>query len=130
MHSLNKFDYFCRMKVSRYILTILLIICHLSLNANSYLPDNNSTEEIDSTYVEYFNSNLNNHTLGIIHPFDTTTITSSFYEPLENPFAIYQTLSNSGLAHKKLDFFYPTSIGFNTDLNSFESYIRNKNNII
>lgn len=130
MHSLNKFDYFCKMKISTYIIFILLIVCNLSLYANPYSFDNDSNEKIDSTLVNYFSDNLNNYTLGQIYTFDTTTITSSFYEPLENPFAIYQTLSNSGLAHKKIDFFYPITIGFNTDLNSFESYIRNKNNII
>ena len=130
MLSFNKFDYFCNMKISRYITLILLIVCHLSLKANSYSFENDYNEKIDSTLVNYFSDNLNNYTLGQIFTLDTTCITSSFYEPLENPFVLYQTLSNSGLAHKKLDFFYPTYIGFNTDLNSFDSYIRNKNNII
>ena len=118
------------MKMSRYILSILLIICHISLNSKSFEEYDEIELTNDSTLVTYFRNNLNSHTLGDIYVLDTTTILTSFYEPLENPYKLYQTLSNSGLAHKKLDFFYPTSIGFNTELSSFQSYIRNQENII
>lgn len=117
------------MKIYKYLLSILLIICYFSLNSKP-LVNYNVKGTNDSTLVSYFSNNLNNLTLGNIHTLDTTTILTSFYEPLEKQYAIYQTLSNSGLAHKKIDFFYPTSIGFNSKLPAFESYIRNGDNII
>ena len=117
------------MKIYKYLLSILLIICYFSLNSKS-LVNYNVKGANDSTLVSYFSNNLNNLTLGNIHTLDTTTILTSFYEPLEKQYAIYQTLSNSGMAHKKIDFFYPISIGFNSKLPAFESYIRNSDNII
>ena len=91
---------------------------------------NNLYNEVDSTLVRYFYNNLNNHTLGQIYIYDTTTLLSSYYEPITKPYTLFQTLSNSGLANKEICFLYPTSIGFNTELTSFNSYIRNGSNIV
>lgn len=86
--------------------------------------------EIDSTEVNLFKDNLNNLTLGNIHPYDTTTLLASYYDKQDVPYSLHQTLSNSGLANKKIYFHYPTSIGFNSKLSSFESYIRDENNVV
>lgn len=90
---------------------------------------NNDTLNIDSTYVRYFNQKLENLTLGNIYSWDTTTIMASYYEPLEKAFSTYQTLSNSGMANKNMSFSYPINLGFNTEVNSFSSYIMNGDNI-
>ena len=90
---------------------------------------NNDTLNIDSTYVRYFNQKLENLTLGNIYSWDTTTIMASYYEPLEKAFSTYQTLSNSGMANKNMSFSYPINLGFNTEVNSFSSYITNGDNI-
>lgn len=118
-----------RMKNLKYILLTLLVCCHLHVIPNSLFP-NDEISTIDSTLVKYFNGNLNNLTLGQVYTYDTTTLLSSYYEPLEKPFSTFQTLSNSGLAHKKIGFHYPTSIGFNTKSEAFDSYIRDSRNII
>jgi len=90
---------------------------------------NNDTLNIDSTNVRYFNQKLENLTLGNIYSWDTTTIMASYYEPLEKAFSTYQTLSNSGMANKNMSFSYPINLGFNTEVNSFSSYIMNGDNI-
>ena len=90
---------------------------------------NNDTLNIDSTYVRYFNQKLENLTLGNIYSWDTTTIMASYYEPLEKAFSTNQTLSNSGMANKNMSFSYPINLGFNTEVNSFSSYIMNGDNI-
>lgn len=117
------------MKQFKYIFLSLFILCHLQATSKSHIIENDSSE-IDSTLVKYFTNNLNNLTLGNISTFDTTTLLASYYEPLEKPYTLFQTLNNSGLAHKQIDFFYPISLGFNTEPASFESYVKNKNNIV
>ena len=117
------------MKKINHILLFLFVLCHFSMTANTFVDENDFTE-IDSTLVKSFKNNLNNLSLGDIVTFDTTTILTSYYEPLEKPYRIYQTLSNSGLAHKEIGFFYPVTLGFNNDLASFKSYMRNGDNII
>lgn len=93
------------------------------------LYNGNAYSETDSTHVDYFLNNLNNLALGHVYPYDTTTLTSSYYDRLDKTFSLYQTLSNSGLAHKKIDFFYPTTIGFNSESLAFQSYPRKDHNI-
>ena len=83
----------------------------------------------DSTNVKYFTQNLNNLTLGSIYTWDTTTLLTSFYDKLEDPYKIYQTLSNSGLAHKDINFTFPCKLGFNTEHPSFSSYLHTLDNI-
>ena len=83
----------------------------------------------DSTNVKYFTQNLNNLTLGSIYTWDTTTLLTSFYDRLEDPYKIYQTLSNSGLAHKDINFTFPCKLGFNTEHPSFSSYLHTLDNI-
>ena len=117
------------MKKLSYILLILLYICHLSVTSKNLLIYND-TINIDSTIVRYFENNINDLTLGKIYTYDTTTLLASYYEPLEKPYIIYQTLSNSGLAHKRIEFLHPTSIGFNSDVSSFNEYIKDYSNTI
>ena len=89
----------------------------------------NDSIEMDSTYVKYFLKDLNNLTLGSINSWDTTTILTSYYDKLDNPYRIYQTLSNSGLAHKDISFTYPYKLGFDLEIPVFSSYLHNQDNI-
>ncbi len=116
------------MKIVRVFILSVFLFCHFAAISKSSEIANDSTK-IDSTYVEYFLKDLNNLTLGDIYSWDTTTLLTSYYDRQDNPYKIYQTLSNSGLAHKAIDFHQPISIGFQSCLASFESYIRDNENI-
>ena len=116
------------MKNLKFILSFILILCQLSLTSKSLLIENN-TSFVDSTHVRYFYGSLENLDLGHIYTHDTTTLLSSYYEPLENQFVIYQTLTNSGLAHKNISFFYPINLGFNHNLTSYASFLKVADNI-
>ncbi|MBR5604087.1 MAG: hypothetical protein IKW51_07740 [Bacteroidales bacterium] len=113
------------MKSLKLILLSLLLICHFTMASKQI-----GSIQIDSTLVKYFYNNFNNHTLGDVYLYDTTTLLASDYEPLEDPYVIYQTLSNSGLAHKKIYFSYPIVLGFNSELQSFSSYLKDADNTI
>ncbi|MBE6336966.1 MAG: hypothetical protein E7066_09885 [Lentimicrobiaceae bacterium] len=116
------------MKILRLLISFILFFCHYTMTSKS-ISYNNDTLNIDSTNVRYFNQKLENLTLGNIYSWDTTTIMASYYEPLEKAFSTYQTLSNSGMANKNMSFSYPINLGFNTEVNSFSSYIMNGDNI-
>ena len=116
------------MKNLKFILSFILIFCQLSLTSKSLFIENN-TSFVDSTHVRYFYGSLENLDLGHIYTHDTTTLLSSYYEPLENQFVIYQTLTNSGLAHKNISFFYPINLGFNHNLTSYASFLKVADNI-
>lgn len=117
------------MKAIKSIIIFILIISHYTVISKEIITENEPAE-VDSTYIEYFYKSLNNLTLGNIYSYDTATILTSYYDILDNPYSLYQTLSNSGLAHKKIDFFYPISLGFNSKLSAFESNIRTGDDII
>ena len=96
--------------MKKYLQLSLVLLCHLSMTAESFVTATD-TIKIDSTFVRYFYEDLNKYTLGNISDYDTTTLLTSYYEPLETPYSIYQTLSNSGHAHKNISFSYPRNIG-------------------
>lgn len=117
------------MKKIKLLILSFFILSHCILTAE-VLSHKNDSVTIDSTYVRYFYQNFENYTFGDIYELDTTTLTASYYDALDKPYTLYQTLSNSGMAHKQLDFFYPTQLGFSHELSSFSSYIRKGDNII
>lgn len=117
------------MKTLKLFILSFFILSHCILTAE-VLSHNNDSVRIDSTYVRYFYQNFDNYTLGEIFDNDTSTLLASYYDALDKPYTLYQTLSNSGMAHKQMDFFYPTQLGFNHELSSFSSYIRKGNNIM
>ena len=61
---------------------------------------------------------------------DTTTLSASFYDPTNPLFEYYQELSNSGHAHKNLEFSFPISVGFNNNLTSYDKFIITKDKIL
>ena len=85
---------------------------------------------VDSTLVRYFYDKLDNQQLGDIKVWDTTTLSASFYDPTNPLFEYYQELSNSGHAHKNLEFSFPISIGFNNKLVSYDKFIVTKDKVL
>ena len=116
------------MKNARIIILILFVISNLRLLSNVLITSD--TIKVDSTHVKYFYNNFNNYTLGDIEEIDTTTLLTSYYSPLDKKFSLYQTLSNSGLANKKLTLSYPLTTGLNPMIKAFSSNIRTKDNIL
>lgn len=90
-------------------------------------PDSLTT---DSSMVRYFYDNIENQQLGDILVWDTTTLGSTFFDAADPQFESFHTLSNSGHAHKNLEFSFPTNIGFNSSLTSFDRYLKSKDDII
>lgn len=103
--------------------------CHFLMASTTLLHQNDSTR-VDSTLVRYFYNSLENQQLGDIKVCDTTTLSASFYDPTNPLFEYYQELSNSGHAHKNLEFAFPTSIGFNNDLVSYDKFIVTKKKVL
>ena len=116
------------MKIIKSLILFILIISHCAVFSKSVSA--NDSIKMDSTYVKYFLKDLNNLTLGSTNSWDTTTILTSYYDRLDDPYRIYQTLSNSGLAHKDINFTYPCKLGFDLEIPAFSSYLHNYDNII
>ena len=117
------------MKIIKVIILFIIILYHCSIAVSKSTNTPKDSMITDSTNVKYFTQNLNNLTLGSIYTWDTTTLLTSFYDKLEDPYKIYQTLSNSGLAHKDINFTFPCKLGFNTEHPSFSSYLHTLDNI-
>lgn len=116
------------MKIVRIIILFIIILSHYTVTSKS-LSTANDTIVMDSTCVRYFTKDFNNLTLGNTSIWDTTTLLTSFYDQLDNPYKIYQTLNNSGLAHKDINFTTPYKLGFNSELPAFSSYLHTLDNI-
>ena len=94
------------MKIIKIIILFIFITkCYISFSS-----------EIDSTKIYFFKKDFNNLTLGDIYSYDSAAFVSSHYDILEQQFKLYQTLSNSGLAHKNITFSYHRN---NTLTNSY-----------
>jgi hypothetical protein len=117
------------MKNLKRILFFLIFFSQLILTSNSYLIAHTYSSIIDSTEVRYFYNNFDNLELGNIYNWDTTTILSSYYDKLDKKYELFQTLSNSGMPNKRIDFEFPVQLGFNSCLSSFYSYLNTSNNI-
>ena len=117
------------MKILRVILILIgVVLCRFSMAATTLLPQNDSIP-IDSTFVRYFYQTLDNQQLGDVKNWDTTTLSASFYDPTNPMMEYHQELSNSGHAHKNMEFSFPTSIGFNNSLASYDKFIITKDKI-
>ena len=106
-----------------------MILCQISMASNIIRVENDSIPK-DSTLVRYFYDNLDNQQLGIIKVWDTTTLSASYYDPSNQLTEFYQELSNSGHAHNNMEFSYPSIIGFNDRLTSYDKFIFLKKDII
>lgn len=90
----------------------------------------NDSTRIDSTFVKYYYDNIENLQLGAVKVWDTTTLSASFYDPTNPLYEYYQELSNSGHAHKNLEFSFPAQIGFNDRLASYDKFIITKDKVV
>jgi len=90
----------------------------------------NDSTRIDSTFVKYYYDNIENLQLGAVKVWDTTTLSASFYDPTNPLYEYYQELSNSGHAHKNLEFSFPAQIGFNDRLASYDKFIIIKDKVV
>ena len=115
------------MKIIKSLILYILIFCHSAVFSKTFIASDGV--RIDSTTVKYFVKDFNNLTLGNVYSWDTTTLLASNFDKLDNPYKIYQTLSNSGFPHKDISFLYPCNIGFNSVPTVFSSYLHNENNI-
>ena len=121
--------YLCIVKFLKVILLLIgVMIGHFLLASTTLLHENDSTR-VDSTFVRYFFNKLDNQQLGDVIDWDTTTLSASYYDPTNPMFEYYQELSNSGHAHNNLEFPFPTSIGFNNYLPSYDKFIVTKEKI-
>ena len=116
------------MKIIKSLILFILIMSHCTVFSKSVTA--NDSIKMDSTYVKYFLKDLNNLTLGSTNSWDTTAVLASYYDGLDYPYRIYQTLSNSGLAHKDINFTYPHKLGFNLELPAFSSYLHDHDNVV
>ncbi len=118
------------MKFLRVILLLIGVISSKILLGSTTLLHENDSIRVDSTLVRYFFDNLDNQQLGDVKVWDTTTLAASFYDPTNPMLEYYQELSNSGHAHNNFEFFYPTSIGFNNFLKSYDKFIITKEKVL
>lgn len=116
------------MKFIKIFFLFLFISSFQTAICSKFCPVNNVVQN-DSTNIKFFTCNFNNLTLGNVSYLDTTVILTSYYDKLDNPYKIYQTLSNSGLAHKDINFDVPYNIGFKSELSAFSSYLQKIDNI-
>jgi hypothetical protein len=103
--------------------------CRFLMATTTLLHEIDSTR-VDSTLVRYFYNSIENQQIGDTKVWDTTTLSASFYDPTNPLLKYYQELSNSGHAHKDLEFTFPTSIGFNNDLVSYDKFIVTKRKVL
>ena len=118
------------MKIFRVILLIIGVIGGCFSAGASTLLHSNDSIQTDSTLVRYFYQDLEKQQLGDVKVWDTTTLSASFYDPTSPLFEYYQELSNSGHAHKNLEFSFPISVGFNNNLTSYDKFIITKDKIL
>ena len=122
--------YLCSVKIFRVILlSLFALTCQISLATTTLLHENDSIN-VDSTFVKYFYDRLENKQLGIVKIWDTTTLSASFYDPTNQLMEYHQELSNTGHAHKNMEFSFPTRIGFNDRLESYEKFIMTKDKMM
>ena len=85
---------------------------------------------IDSTFVTYnayaFDSIFLNASIVV----DTTTFHAAQYDYLQQAPTIYNTLSNTGMAHKSMRFNYLHRTGFDMTLPAFSALMQNENNML
>ena len=108
------------MKIIKYLILFIFITkCYLSFST-----------EIDSTRIYFFRNDFNNLTLGNIYSLDSVAKITSHYDKLDQQFKSFQTLSNSGLAHKDIAFSYFPKNTFSNSLPlAFNRYLHSVDKI-
>lgn len=83
----------------------------------------------DSMRVYYFTKNFSNLYLGELQVVDTVLSFSTFFDPLDNAFLMYHTLTNAGTASKLLNYKMDADIGFDISIPAFENYLKSTKSI-
>ena len=104
---------------------IVTIILSLFLCASAIAQ----THKVDSTLVTFFPIQFDSITLTPPHYLDTSTFNANVFDPLENNYTTYSTLSNIGLAHKSMRFDASQPVGFDMSLPAFNQYIRTEKDL-
>ena len=85
---------------------------------------------IDSTFVTYTSFHFDSIFLNATKVIDTSTFNASVFDPLEQSKTLYNTLSNTGLAHKSMRFGNDRQNGFDTSLPTFSAYLHNERDMV
>ena len=85
---------------------------------------------IDSTFVTYNAYAFDSIFLNASKVVDTTTFHAAQYDYLQQAPTIYNTLSNTGMAHKSMRFNYLHRTGFDMTLPAFSALMQNENNML
>lgn len=93
-------------------------------------PKITPTVPIDSTFVTYTNFHFDSIFLNASRVIDTSTFHAPTFEVLEREHTIYNTLSNTGLAHKSMRFNNLHRNGFDMSLPTFAAYLTDEHNMI
>ena len=85
---------------------------------------------VDSTFVTYTSYHFDSIFLNATKAIDTTTFNAPTREVLDQKRTIYNTLSNTGMAHKSMRFNNLRRNGFDMSLPSFAAYLYDDRNMI
>ena len=94
------------------------------------MPKTTPSLPIDSTFVTYANFHFDSLFLNATKVIDTSTFNASVFDPLEQSKTLYNTLSNTGLAHKSMRFENNRQNGFDMSLPAFAAYLHDERNMV
>ena len=85
--------------------------------------------QADSTFVTFHPYPFDSISLTSPKPIDTSTFHANQFDPVQQPNALYSTLSNIGTAHKTMRFPLNPNLGFDMSLPSFSQLIKTENDL-
>jgi hypothetical protein len=107
--------------VKKIIVTILSLLVCIAAFAQ--------TRKVDSTLVTFYPTSFDSISLKTPYYLDTTTFHANNFDPLENNYTLYSTLSNIGMPHKALRFNTMWQTGFDMSIPSFLRYIKTEKDL-
>lgn len=108
-------------RILKYILFFLTLTVSVGLQAHNDAGSN-------PTYIRYYLNSSDNLFFGYLTDYDTLLSHSVFFDELDQPFTLFNTLTNYGLAHKNMRFSYDPDFGFDLSIPSFNQFLKNKDN--
>ena len=88
------------------------------------------SQGVDSTFVTYTNFHFDSIFLNATRVIDTSTFNTPCFDILEREHTIYSTLSNTGLAHKSMQFSNIRRTGFDMSLPAFSAYLQDEHSMM
>ena len=107
--------------MKKIIVTILSLLVCIAAFAQ--------TRKVDSTLVTFYPTSFDSISLKTPYYLDTTTFHANNFDPLENNYTLYSTLSNIGMPHKALRFNTMWQTGFDMSIPSFLRYIKTEKDL-